>query len=106
MTLDEEEGKDEKKRDGDKNTDIISFLFLYVFQCMIAAVVAGIFDDIEYIGKGDWVADTAVAHLRGYDVDITRRFLNTLAVIKLLDRGKTSTSFAHSELFVCEHRLL
>ena len=64
----------------------------------------GIFDDIEYIGKGEWVTDTALAHYRGYDVDNTRRLMNTLAAMKLLDRGKSVRGYGHGELTVnCEH---
>ena len=56
-------------------------------QVLIAALITGIFDDIAALGKGEWVADSALAHFRGYDLDNTRRLLTTLAGIKLLDRG-------------------
>ncbi|KAL8602916.1 hypothetical protein ACOMHN_062611 [Nucella lapillus] len=66
--------------------------FLYAgrkFKILVAAVSLGIFDDIEAVGQGDWATDSALASYKSYDLDNTRRFLNTLASLKLLDRGST-----------------
>ena len=56
---------------------------------MVAALKAGIFDDIEYVGKGEWTTAERLAEFRQYDYDNTQRFLLTLAGIGLLDRGQT-----------------
>ncbi|XP_076465379.1 acetylserotonin O-methyltransferase-like [Babylonia areolata] len=69
---------------------VIGFMYgARKFKILIGALSLGIFDDIEAIGQGDWVPDSAVAKLRGFDLDNTRRLLNSLAAIKLLDRGTT-----------------
>ena len=90
--------------DDDNDDDKFDCAFFFFFQYLIAALTVGIFDDIEYIGKGEWVTDTALAHYRGYDVDNTRRLMNTLAAMKLLDRGKSVHGYGHGELTVnCEN---
>ncbi|KAK7103656.1 N,N-dimethyltransferase OxyT-like [Littorina saxatilis] len=69
------------------------------FKILITAINVGVFDDLENIGKGDWVSDRTLAHYRSYDVDNTKRFLNTLAAMKVLDRGSSPNASGEDKAY-------
>ena len=64
---------------------------------LIEALRSGILDDIQTLGKGDYVTDENVAQFRQYNLDITRRFLLALASINLLDRGPSLGTLGESD---------